>query len=133
MSSLLAASLLWMALAQTELLRPGAAPGRIASEKYPAIPGNSSREARTAQALEREDARQSGQPEASNDEPDEETESERTSGRPDGGHWGFSGSGVTFSIAEMHVNYELASGQPGRIHAGLWLSQRRVGRPHTRI
>lgn len=309
MSSLLAASLLWMTLAQTEPLHPGAAPGPIASEASPAIPGDSSREAGTGQALEREDARQSGQPEASDDEPEEETESEESGdneeeeeepeederppalfgsflhgrggitaeylytgevftnargglntnrateynglldlmltadldeigffpggtffiwgqnhhgqgltdqhvgdfqvlsnidapdftqvseywwersiwdncltfrigkqdanssfgfvdmaadfvqssygfhptipmpsypdpsmaavvffrpresmvlmagvwdGRPDGGNWGFSGSGVTFSIAEMHVEYELSPGQPGRFHAGLW-------------
>jgi len=41
-------------------------------------------------------------------------------GDPYGGNWGFSGEGVTFSIYEMQLHYELLGTLPGSAHAGLW-------------
>ncbi len=41
-------------------------------------------------------------------------------GEPDGRNWGFSGTGVTFSMAELDYHYVLADRLPGELHAGLW-------------
>jgi porin len=42
-------------------------------------------------------------------------------GLPDGGNWGFSGSGVTFSIFELEAEYSLCDKQlPGDCHVGMW-------------
>ncbi len=42
-------------------------------------------------------------------------------GAPDGRNWGFSGQGVTFSIYELKLKYELADGDlPGDFQVGMW-------------
>lgn len=42
-------------------------------------------------------------------------------GLPDGRNWGFSNSGVTFSIYELETQWELFHEQlPGALHGGLW-------------
>jgi porin len=46
-------------------------------------------------------------------------------GRPFGGNWGFSGSGVTFSIYEARLRYRLFGRLPGDCNAGLWYNSDR--------
>jgi len=41
-------------------------------------------------------------------------------GEPDGRNWGFSGSGVTFSIYEAEIHYALFGRLPGQVHGGTW-------------
>jgi porin len=43
-------------------------------------------------------------------------------GAPDGGNWGFSGTGITFTVGELHCNYALGcSGQfAGTYDVGMW-------------
>jgi len=41
-------------------------------------------------------------------------------GEPDGRNWGFSGSGVTFSMFELEYHYTLFGQLPGEIHGGFW-------------
>ncbi len=41
-------------------------------------------------------------------------------GAPDGGNWGFSGEGVTFSIYEIQTEYKLWNLLHGDAHCGLW-------------
>ncbi len=41
-------------------------------------------------------------------------------GEPDGGNWGISGSGVTFSMYELDYHYTLFGRLPGEMHIGLW-------------
>ena len=41
-------------------------------------------------------------------------------GVPEIGNWGFSGTGETFSICEVKLEYELPGGLPGDFHVGPW-------------
>ncbi len=41
-------------------------------------------------------------------------------GEPDGRNWGFSGTGVVFSMYEMEYHYRLWDRLPGELHFGLW-------------
>jgi carbohydrate-selective porin OprB len=46
-------------------------------------------------------------------------------GRPFGGNWGFSGSGVTFSICEMRLRHKAHGTLPGDCNAGMWYNSDR--------
>lgn len=42
-------------------------------------------------------------------------------GAPDGGNWGFSGAGVTFSMCEFEAEWGLFGDRlPGDYHLGMW-------------
>ena len=41
-------------------------------------------------------------------------------GMPEIGNWGFSGTGVTFTVGELKAKYDLRPGLPGDFHAGVW-------------
>lgn len=41
-------------------------------------------------------------------------------GRPYGGNWGFSGSGVTYSIGELRLRHKMHDTLPGDFNVGVW-------------